>query len=116
MSARGDLESAVRRGFRAVMLSNHTAEKYASESTAAELRFLAGMFEEELSWREESRRGRLLKRAKFPVPKTFEGYDWSRVKVPEEIGRGASRAAGSLQTSRTSSCTAAWGTARPTWP
>ena len=32
MSARGDLESAVRRGFRAVMLSNHTAEKYASES------------------------------------------------------------------------------------
>lgn len=88
MSARGDLESAVRRGFRAVMLSNHTAVKYASESTAAELRFLAGMFEEELSWREESRRGRLLKRAKFPVPKTFEGYDWSRVKVPEEIGRG----------------------------
>ena len=75
MSVRGELEAEVRHGFRAVILSNHTAEKYVSESTAAELRFLGLMFEEELAWREESRRRRLLKRARFPVPKSFDGYD-----------------------------------------
>lgn len=75
MSARSDLEDGVKRGFRAVMLSNHTAEKYSRESTAAELRFLASLFADEVSWREESRRKRLLKRAKFPVPKSFDHYD-----------------------------------------
>ncbi len=87
MSARSDLEDEVRRGFRAVMLSNRTADKYASGSTAAELRFLAGLFAEEVAWREESKRARLLKRARFPVPKSFEGYDWNRIKVPPEVGR-----------------------------
>lgn len=87
MSARSDLEGEVRRGFRAVMLSNHTADKYVAGSTAAELRFLAAVLADELSWREESKRRRLLKRARFPVPKTFEGYDWDRIRLPPEMGR-----------------------------
>ena len=73
MSARAELEARARAGFRAVMLSNHTAEKFASESSARELRFLCSVFDEECSWREKSKRERLLKRARFPVPKTFDG-------------------------------------------
>ena len=68
MSARAELEAKARAGFRAVMLSNHTAEKFASESSARELRFLCSVFDEECSWREKSKRERLLKRARFPVP------------------------------------------------
>lgn len=45
------------------------------------------MLADEASWREESRRRRLLKRAKFPVPKPFDRYDRNRIKVPAEIGR-----------------------------
>lgn len=87
MSARTELEARTRRGFRAVMLSNHTAEKYAGGATAAELRFLCGVFDDELEWRERSRRERLLKRARFPVPKSFEGYDWTHVRIPDELDR-----------------------------
>lgn len=89
MSARGDLEAEVRRGMRAVMLSNRTADKYAGGSSAAELRFLAALLADELAWREESKRARLLKRARFPVPKAFEGYDWDRIRLPPEMGREA---------------------------
>lgn len=77
------MSARARAGFRAVMLSNHTAEKFASESSAGELRFLCSVFDEECSWREKSKRERLLKRARFPVPKTFDGYDWSRIRLPE---------------------------------
>ena len=78
MSARTELEARARAAFRAVMLSNHTAEKFASEAAARGLRLICEVFDEEVAWREKSKRGRLLKRARFPVPKTFEGYDWSR--------------------------------------
>ena len=87
MSARAELEARARAGFRAVMLSNHTAEKFASESSAGELRFLCSVFDEECSWREKSKRERLLKRARFPVPKTFDGYDCSRIRLPEGMPR-----------------------------
>ena len=87
MSARTELEARARRGFRAVMLSNHTAEKHADGATAAEPGFLCGVFDDEVAWRERSRRERLLKRARFPVPKSFEGYDWTHVRIPGELGR-----------------------------
>lgn len=77
MSARTELEARARAGFRAVMLSNHTAEKFASESSAGELRFPCSVFDEECSWRERTKRERLLKRARLPVPKSFDGHDWS---------------------------------------
>ena len=89
MSARTELEARARAGFRAVMLSNHTAEKLASESSAGELRFLCSVFDEERSWRERSKRERLLKRARFPVPKSFDGYDWSRIRLPEGMPRSS---------------------------
>ena len=89
MSARSELETRCRRGFRSVMLSNHTAEAYVTSSNAAELRLLCRMFDDELAWRERSRRERLLKRAHFPVPKGFTNYDWSHVRVPDELGREA---------------------------
>ena len=87
MSARSDLEARARAGFRAVMLSNATAEAYCSRCTRTELEFLCGLFDAELAVREEGRRARLLKAARFPVPKSFEGYDWSRVRLPPEVSR-----------------------------
>lgn len=87
MSTRRELEEEVRQGFRTVMLSNHTAEKYIAESTASELRFLSGLFGEEIGWREHSKKERMLKRAKFPIPKSFENYDWTRIKLPPELNQ-----------------------------
>ena len=89
MSARTELEARARAAFRAVMLSNHTAEKFASEAATRDLRLICEVFDEEVAWREKSKRERLLKRARFPVPKTFEGYDWSRIRMPEGVAREA---------------------------
>lgn len=48
---------------------------------------LAGYLEAERSGREASRRAALLRRCALPAPKTFDGYDWSAVSWPEDMGR-----------------------------
>ena len=94
MSARSELVARVRAGFRGVMLSNHTADLYCERCTKAELELLDRMFSDELGWREASKRERLLKAARFPVPKTFEGYDWSHVRLPDGMPRSEIETAG----------------------
>lgn len=69
------------------MPPDHTAEKYAGGATAAEPGFLCGVFDDELEWRERSRRERLPRRARFPVPKSFEGCDRAHAGIPDEPGR-----------------------------
>ena len=49
MSARTELEARARAAFRAVMLSNHTAEKFASEAAARGLRLICEVFDEEVA-------------------------------------------------------------------
>ncbi|MEE0086629.1 MAG: IS21-like element helper ATPase IstB [Collinsella aerofaciens] len=39
------------------------------------------------SCREASKRATLLRRCALPAPKTFDGYDWSAVSWPEDMGR-----------------------------
>lgn len=87
MSARAELGAGARAGSRAVMPSNHAAERFASESGAGELGFPCPAFGEECPWREKSKRERLLKRARSPVPKAFDGYDRSSIRLPEGMPR-----------------------------
>ncbi|MBR5636086.1 MAG: ATP-binding protein, partial [Pseudobutyrivibrio sp.] len=41
----------------------------------------------EITTREENRRERLVKRAKFPIYKTFDGYEYRCVKLPPALSR-----------------------------
>ena len=72
---------------RAVMLSNHTMGDVVENYSDAGKGAISRMLEAELAFRDSNRRGRLLKRANFPVPKTFEGYDWSAVRLPPRLSR-----------------------------
>ena len=45
------------------------------------------MLARELESRERSKRARLLRQARFPVPKAVDGFDWSNVRFPEGWGR-----------------------------
>ena len=45
------------------------------------------MLARELGSRERPKRERLLRQARFPVPKAVEGFDWSGVRFPEGWGR-----------------------------
>ncbi len=47
-----------------------------------QLEFLYEAFESELAIREETRKERLIKKARFPTYKTFEGYSYNSVKFP----------------------------------
>ena len=48
---------------------------------------LIELFEAELSSRAQSRARRLLHRARVPVRKTLDGYDWSPITLPGDITR-----------------------------
>ena len=52
-----------------------------------QVEYLAGCLEAERSSREDSKRATLLRRCALPAPKTFDGYDWSAVSWPEDMGR-----------------------------
>lgn len=94
MSARSELAARVREGFRRLTISNHTAERYCASCTKAELELLERLFSDELAWREESKRLRLRKAARFPVPKSFDGYDWAHVRLPDGMPREEIETAG----------------------
>jgi len=81
------ISERIREGGRALMLSNHTMETYARTATPKQAEFLLGMFEFELAYREENKKKRLIRKAAFPVLKTFEGYDWSYVSLPSTLTR-----------------------------
>lgn len=84
---RAELADELKRRGREIMLSNHTMQLYADKATVEQMELLVQMMDEEVSYRDENRRRRLIKRAAFPVPKTFEGYDWTQVKVPTGLTR-----------------------------
>lgn len=61
--------------------------KHIETATPGQLAACSGMLARELESRERSKRARLLRQARFPVPKAVEGFDWSNVRFPEGWGR-----------------------------
>ena len=59
--------------------------------------FLHTVLSKELESRDESRKTRLLKEAGFPVYKTLEGYDLTKVKFPAALSRMDMTEAGFIQ-------------------
>lgn len=72
---------------RQLFLSGRIAEVCREKGTQKQLEFLLELMNEELILREENRRKRLIKRAGFPVYKTFEGYSYQNVRFPPAFGR-----------------------------
>ena len=67
---------------RQLFLSARISEVCREKGTQKQLEFVEELFREELDLRDENRRNRLIKRAGFPVYKTFEGYSYDSVKFP----------------------------------
>jgi len=72
---------------RQVMLSNGTVAEILAGSTLGQLEYLSSILSHELSLREQSRRARYIKKASFPVLKTFDGYDFSGITFPALLGK-----------------------------
>ena len=72
---------------RSPFISKATVAWFLETATPGQLAACSGMLARELESRERSKRARLLRQARFPVPKAVEGFDWSNVRFPEGWGR-----------------------------
>ena len=79
---RAELDEDVTQAARHLFLSNRIGEICKEEGTPKQAEFLLYVLQEELRLREQNKRQRLIKRAGFPVYKTFEGYSYQNVKLP----------------------------------
>ena len=72
---------------RKLMLSGGVAELCATEATPRQEQFLHRVLSEEMALRERNKKARLLKRAGFPVLKSFCEYDFSEIRFPPALSR-----------------------------
>lgn len=84
---RAELDEEVNQAARQLFLSGRICEICKEEATPKQAEFLLHVLQEELQLREQNKRQRLVKRAGFPVYKTFEGYSYQSVKLPPAFSR-----------------------------
>ncbi len=77
-----DIASA-RALMRQLYFSNETVEWFLSTATAGQIAAVGDMISRELELRDRRKRERLVRKAKFPQIKSFDGYDFSQVALPE---------------------------------
>lgn len=78
----GDLQ-AFRALARMLYFSNDTIEHFLENATAGQIAAVSNMIRFELSVRDARKIERLMRKAKFPQIKSFEGYDYSQISFPE---------------------------------
>jgi len=62
-------------------------DELCARASGEQLGFLAQAMSTELAHRDQARRDRLFKTARFPVPKSFAGFDWDHVRLPAALPR-----------------------------
>ena len=87
MAASEELARRVVEAGRSCSLTTAVLEEWSRLGTPKQVEYLAGYLEAERSSREASKRATQLRRCALPAPKTFDGYDWSAVSWPEDMGR-----------------------------
>ena len=87
MAASEELARRVAGAGRSCSLTTAVLEGWPGPGAPRRVECLAGYLEAERSGREASRRAALLRRCALLAPKTFDGYDWSAVSWPEDMGR-----------------------------
>lgn len=87
ITSREEWEASILANCRSLFLTAAIPEMAVREGTPKQIEYLACALEREVKKREENKRDRLVKRAKFPVYKTFEGYEFRCVKLPPALSR-----------------------------
>ena len=85
-SARSSLDGELAANARRLFISGDVVRGFLDGATAAEVRAANRLLSAELESRDVHRRERLMRRARFPQVKSFEGYDYSQVAFPDGHG------------------------------
>ena len=80
---RGQLEAEFSALARTMYFTGSTVAAFAKGATRGQLAAVCDLIRSENATREENRKARLLKRAKFPAVKSVEGFDFSEVSMPD---------------------------------
>ncbi|MFA6690268.1 MAG: IS21-like element helper ATPase IstB [Sphaerochaetaceae bacterium] len=83
---KSDEVEGFRRLARCIYLSKEVVEDFIDNATPGQMRAVTGLIEDELEVRERHKRERFMHKARFPVIKSFDGYDFSQVSFPEGYG------------------------------
>lgn len=82
-SERETAQAAFRGAARAPFISGDTIGAFLASATPGRVAARAAMLESETAHRDRAKRARLPRQARFPVPKSVEGFDWSNVAFPD---------------------------------
>lgn len=91
MPRKPETADAFRLAARALFFSNDTVNEFLLNATPGQLNACKAMFESELAHRELAKKERLLRQAKFPVPKSLDTFDWTHVRFPDGWDLGSMR-------------------------
>jgi len=86
-SERGVTQASFRDAARALFISGDTIAAFLASATPGQVAACTSMLESEAAHRDGTRRARLPGQARFPVPKSVEGFDWPNVSFPDGWGR-----------------------------
>ena len=84
MAARNDDRARTRRA-RSLFISKATMDDLTGRATPRQTDAASRPFDTEPANGERSKRERLLRRARFPVVKSLDGYDFSNVRLPRRV-------------------------------
>lgn len=84
---RSDMEQNIQENCRRLFLTTAIPEMCQERGAPKQLEYLQDALELELKKREQNKRERLVKRARFPIFKTFDGYEYGNVQLPPALSR-----------------------------
>jgi len=80
-------QAAFRGAARALFISGDTIGAFLASATPGQVAACTAMPGSEIAHRDRAKRARLLRQARFPVPKSVEGLGWPDVALPDGWGR-----------------------------
>ena len=86
-SERETERAAFRGAARALFMSGDAIGAFLASATPGQVAACTAMLESGIAHRDRAKRARLLRQARFPVPKSVEVFDWSNVAFPDGWGR-----------------------------
>lgn len=86
-AVRAELEESITACCKTLFLTSAIPELIKEDGTPKQIEYLSSALQKEVKRREENKKERLVKRARFPVYKTFEGYEYRNAKLPPALSR-----------------------------
>ena len=80
-----ELYNELKAASRKLMLSSQFPEFVKLGATTEQIELIISLFNQELQYRDDNSKKRLIKKAAFPTYKTFEGYSHNHVQLPSTL-------------------------------